>query len=127
MRVVYNACYGGFGLSEEGLMLYNDLRKQTGLPIVKWDGEIKHRHDPILLDVIDQLEEKANGNFSNLKIHEISDKYANCYKIREYNGLERVACNPYKLVQSRLKEINIKLLTDIECRSLLEEVMTILG
>jgi len=94
MRVVYNACYGGFGLSEEGLMLYNDLRKQTGLPIVKWDGEIKHRHDPILLDVIDQLEEKANGNFSNLKIHEISDKYANCYKIREYNGLERVACNP---------------------------------
>lgn len=127
MRVVYNTCYGGFGLSKEGLMLYNDKRKQAGLSVAEWDGQIKNRHDPILLDVVDELGEKANGNFSKLKIREIPDEYANCYNIREYDGQESVVCDPCRLVQSRLKGNNIKVLSDIECRALLEELVAILG
>ena len=127
MRVVYNRCYGGFGLSKEALILYNDKRKQAGLSVAEWDGQIIDRHDGILLDVVDQLGEKANSKFSKLKITEIPDEYANCYTIREYDGQESVVCDPGRLVQSRLKGNNIKLLTDMECRALLEELVAILG
>lgn len=127
MRVIYNACYGGFGLSDKALTLYNDYRKDAGLPVVKWCVEIKPRHDPLLLAVIDQLGHDANGDFSELKIKEIPPEYTNCYEIREYDGWERVVCNPARLVEYRLTGTDVKALTDTECRTLLEELTTILG
>lgn len=46
----------------------------------------EHREDPILIEVIEELGEKTNGRFGNLKIVEIPDDLD--YVIDEYDGIE---------------------------------------
>ena len=127
MKVAYNTCYGGFGLSDEAMVLYEDLRRRLTLS----SGECVHnfgsRHDPLLLEVIDRLGEKANGKYCRIKITEIPDEYASCYQIKEYDGMERVVCDPARLVHSRLKGLDVKAMTDSECRTLLAEMVGILA
>lgn len=45
-----------------------------------------HREDPILIEVLEELKEEANGNYSNLKIVEIPDDLD--YVIDNYDGIE---------------------------------------
>lgn len=46
----------------------------------------EHRQDPILIEVIEELGDKASGGFGRLEVVEIPD---NCYyKIDEYDGVE---------------------------------------
>ena len=44
------------------------------------------RHDPILVQVVEELGEKANGNYADLQIEEVEGLYL----INEYDGMERV-------------------------------------
>lgn len=46
------------------------------------------RHDPDLIAVVEQLGEKANGSFAELRIKEIPDDEK--YIINEYDGLETI-------------------------------------
>lgn len=68
-KIVVNRCVGGFGLSQEA---YEEL----GL---KWDGhgyeyrEEEKRVDPKLVEVVERLGEKANGNSADLRVIEIPD------------------------------------------------------
>ena len=84
MKVVINKCYGGFGLSDEALQLYNEL---SGLSI-KRETEIP-RHDPHLVEVVERLGEAANSGFSELKVVDIPDDVE--YDICEYDGMEWIA------------------------------------
>lgn len=45
-----------------------------------------YREDKILIEVVEELKEKANGKYSNLKIVEIPDNLD--YVIDEYDGIE---------------------------------------
>lgn len=45
------------------------------------------RHDPVLIEVVEELGEKANGEYTNLLIREIE---GNRYRISEYDGNEWV-------------------------------------
>jgi hypothetical protein len=110
-KIVYNACYGGFGLSALAYELYAEL---AGLKIypedigcgvqMYWlsppigDKELdRHReklyssdlprHDPILVNVIETLGKDANGMCADLKIYETE---SNQYRIEEYDGNETV-------------------------------------
>jgi len=89
MKVVYNNCYGGFGLSKEALQL---LSQKKGCEIkssydLRWEHGIK-RHDADLVAVVEQLGDKASDRFSDLRVEEIPD---GCdYEIDEYDGNERV-------------------------------------
>jgi hypothetical protein len=47
------------------------------------------RHDPILVEVVEELGEKASGQFADLEIIEIPDDVE--YTIQEYDGVEWVA------------------------------------
>ena len=108
MKIVINKCYGGFGLSEEAIFLYG---KKKGINIIKdkkksnklvshyyiddikdgnyfSDSNIK-RNDPILVEVVNELGEKADGTYSELKIVEIPDDVE--WIIEEYDGNEWVA------------------------------------
>ena len=78
MKVVINKCYGGFGLSKEALARYEEL-----------GGYGFQRNDPILIQVIEELGEDANGDFAELKIVEIPDDVE--WFIEEYDGMEWVA------------------------------------
>lgn len=132
MKVVINAKFGGFGLSEAA---YEKLH-QWGVPIKAYiyekrdpetqlylpeplnDGEVifdrtlsepsqlntamihlsgkywdtwtkENRTHPLLIRVVEELKDGANGRCSKLKIVEIPD--GTDYQIDEYDGLEHVA------------------------------------
>ena len=84
MKIVINACYGGFGLSKEALALFNE-RSGT---VATYDIEIK-RNDPILVEIVEQLGEAADGNYAELKVVEIPDDVE--WGIEEYDGDEYIA------------------------------------
>lgn len=108
MKIVINQCYGGFGLSEEAVLLYG---KKKGLNIIVVrdkimkglrhyyldevkDGNYFHenyieRNDPALVEVVNELGKKADGYRAELKIVEIPDDVK--WTIEEYNGKEWVA------------------------------------
>ena len=87
MKIVINKKYGGFGLSEEAILLYGDKK---GLNIIaKEDERVKtithyylnevknenlfaeweiERNDPILVEVVEQLGDLANTGYTKLKI-----------------------------------------------------------
>lgn len=83
-KIVYNACYGGFGLSEEVMDRYNKL---TGKNISLYDDV--GRADPILIQVIEEIGlEKASYHHAKLAIREL--KPGTLYHIIEYDGWEAV-------------------------------------
>jgi hypothetical protein len=103
VKIVINKCHGGFSLSDKAVKLYG---KMKGLNLKKKKDEYGRkdyyingedffsdidieRDDPILIDVILQLGEEANGSCAKLKIVEIPDDVE--YDIKEYDGLEWIA------------------------------------
>ena len=107
MKIVINKCYGGFGLSEEAVLLYAKkkglnliVQRDKGLKInhyylnEKKDGNYFserdiQRNDTILIEVVNELGEKADGYCAELKIVEIPDDVE--WIIEEYDGKEWVA------------------------------------
>ena len=107
MKIVINRKHGGFGLSEEAVLLYGDKK---GLNIIaNQDEKIKtithyylnevkeengfgeweiKRNDPVLVEVVEQLGDLANGHYSKLKVVEVPDDIK--WYIHDYDGLEEV-------------------------------------
>lgn len=87
-KVVYNACYGGFSISLEALERMQELgfRGETSV----YEGRVAlydcERHNPILVQAVEELGSKAGGSFAYLKIAEVSGPY----RIEEYDGAETV-------------------------------------
>ena len=77
-RIVYNKCFGGFGLSEEAGARYRELKGRA------FGGE---RHCPVLLQVVEEMGPAANGFCADLAIEEIKGSR---YRIDEYDGAETV-------------------------------------
>jgi len=89
-KIIINDDWGGFGLSFEAMQLYDKL---SGLkPITDDHGndymDLK-RDDPVLVRVVEQLGNKANGMYASLKIVEIPEDVE--WIIVEYDGVEHVA------------------------------------
>jgi hypothetical protein len=83
-KIVINKCYGGFGLSQEAFIELQKLDSE--------DTAFYHRNnrDSLkLIEVIEKLGSRANGQHSELKIVEIPDDVD--YIIEEYDGLEWVS------------------------------------
>lgn len=85
MKIVINRCFGGFGLSEEALEEYK-TRKSIGEDIWSWDID---RNDPVLIDIVESMDKRANGDFAKLEIVEIPDDVE--WQIKEHDGLEHIA------------------------------------
>lgn len=79
--VVFNDCFGGFGLSSKAKswLKGQGLTKKEILDIP--------RHHPLLVRCVKLLEDKANGPCAKLAIKEIE---GNTYRIDEYDGWESV-------------------------------------
>jgi len=81
-KVVINACYGGFSLSEEAY-------KALGL---EWDGHGRAfdtaRSSPKLVAVVEELGDAASGKMAKLKIVEVPDDII--WYIDEGLGFEHV-------------------------------------
>lgn len=136
MKVVINSCHGGFGLSEQAVKRYFEIKgqslwvvpdeKYSALGIIhyclvppeqlikeptgeEWFNmtfEQKQEHnemyrkqnfndrdvprdDPVLIQVIEELGEEADGRHASLKIVEIPDDVE--WQIEEYDGSEWIA------------------------------------
>ena len=84
MKIVINDCHGAFGLSKTALALFNE---RAGAIIANED-DIK-RNNPILVEIVEQLGEAANGEFAELKVVKIPDDVQ--WQIQEYDGDEWIA------------------------------------
>jgi len=106
MKIVINTCFGGFGLSDKANHRFAEL---SGINLYKKDDEYFssyytdpefsddsyfsdseiERNSPILIQVIEELKDEANGSYANLKVVEIPDDVD--WTIEEYDGREWVA------------------------------------
>jgi hypothetical protein len=107
MKIVINSDFGGFGLSDEAMELY---LTRKGIPFDKkpwkdkkfneyifvkpgtkddlylqWEME---RDDPVLVQLVEELGEKADGRYAQLKIVEIPDGIE--WVLQEYDGRESI-------------------------------------
>jgi len=111
-KIVINSCYGGFGLSEKAVLRYAELK---GMKLYTFDrdpdgsdpsystsqneedqkkdeyyfspGDIP-RDDPKLVQVVEELEEEANGRCAELEIVEIPKGVK--WIISQYDGIETI-------------------------------------
>ena len=84
MKIVINIRHGGFGLSKEALALFNE---RSGA-VITYDFNIP-RNNPVLVEVVEQLGEAANGDLAELKVVEIPDDVQ--WTVEEYDGAEWIA------------------------------------
>ena len=105
-KIVYNSCFGGFGLSPVAMKRYAELADLNYSETVyegtmskffagmqDKDGEYVSerdlpRTDPILIQVVEELGKKANTRFSDLRIIELAP--GTKYRIDEYDGSESI-------------------------------------
>lgn len=102
MKVVINRCHGGFGLSHEAIMRYAELKGFENFRVEEY-GSFSNcyfigeegfyisdieRTDTILIQVVEELGNNANGKYSDLHIVEIPDDIS--WEISDYEGMEKI-------------------------------------
>ena len=85
-KIVYNTCYGGFGLSKTAIFRYWEIRSE--IPPDDWHADEVNRSDPILVQVVEELGDAAGDGFAKLAIRELET--GTQYRIDEYDGMENV-------------------------------------
>ena len=81
-KIVYNTCWGGFGLSEAAWERYVELGGKAE------DQYEVQRTDPILVQVVEELGADADGEYAELAIADVPA--GTKYRIDEYDGVESV-------------------------------------
>lgn len=87
MKVVYNSCYGGFTLSAKAIARLKEL----GVVSLDEHYSIEYniaRHDPLLVQVVEELGAEASGRCAELSIATI---HGNKYRVNEYDGMESIS------------------------------------
>lgn len=110
MKVVINKCFGGFGLSDKaveacialGMTVGNEgdienkdfiRRKKAGFGCnyyIYSENDKKFRCDLRLVQVVEQLGNEANSNFSYLKVVDIPFEDCEGWYIHDYDGMESI-------------------------------------
>ena len=99
-EILYNACYGGWGISNKAMELYK-------LKTNNFDNYYPRRNDTILIEIYKELGDEFDEKHSKTLIEKIPKQYENFYYISEYDGLETVKINYTKYELYNLKK-NIK-------------------
>ena len=108
MKIVINTCYGGFSLSAAAMRRYLELKgepfweERSGVwldwldfyrdPPEVYDRQVLSvhdlaRHDPLLVQVVEELGAAANGDYARLEVVEVAGSK---YRITENDGVENV-------------------------------------
>ena len=109
MEVLYNACYGGYTVSDRAIQTH---QQRINFTINDENDEFFYaecfeRHDPVFLEIFHELGNDFSGKNSRIKVKKIPKKYENHYDIHEYDGLERVDIL-YSKYEVDVKSQNIK-------------------
>ena len=81
MKIVINNCYGGFSLSKEACEF-------LGAKSAYEYSDDNNRNDPRLVECVETLGDKANGDSARLHVVEIPDDVD--WYIDEYDGIESI-------------------------------------
>ncbi len=114
-KIVVNACFGGFGLSDNAIKRYAEIK---GIELVlvprtqygkeDWEYHEEHwaradvededdryfsyydisRDDPALVQTVEEMGDAANGGYAELRIADVPDDVE--WYIDEYDGIETV-------------------------------------
>ena len=125
-KIVYNACFGGFSISDEAVLRYAEIKgitlyadnakwgtnyylcpvedyndicfQEENSPVsperyarsnaLYFSRDDISRADPVLAQVVEELGDRANGDFAKLRIEEVPA--GTLYRIDEYDGRETV-------------------------------------
>jgi len=100
VKVVINRCFGGFGLSKACVLRSRELGYDPA-PYMdqlmedsffkrhnSWGSYDTDRANPRLIQAIEELGVKANGEHAELMVVEIPD--GTQWEIQEYDGMERL-------------------------------------
>ena len=102
ISVMYNACFGGFGLSAAAIAEYRRRcpNAEEDLP----DYRIP-RHDPVMVAIVREMGAAANDRFSQIHLRTLPAHYEKYYAIREYDGMESVAVRRHEYQVDAIKSI----------------------
>lgn len=105
IEVLYNVCYGGWGISNKAKELYT-LRtpKNSNNFYDYYDYYYSKRSDPILIQIYNELGDEFDRKYSKTSIQKIPKKYEKYYDIHEYDGLETVEIDYTKYELDSLKQ-----------------------
>jgi hypothetical protein len=113
ITVLYNNTYGGFCLSDKAVNIYNERMKKIkdNFEFISYEtgpAPTFIRHDPILVEIYNELGCDFNDYLTNIISTTIPKKYENYYYINEYDGLENVDIDikQYKLDKIKLAVTN---------------------
>ena len=100
VEILYNACFGGFGFSQEAVSEYH--KRKTADP--SFDAHEIERHDAVMIEIVKELGPKANGYCAKLAIERIPAHFVKHYDIVEYDGSESVQIkyDAYKIETAKL-------------------------
>ena len=113
VEILVNRCFGGFGLSRLALEKMNKRMRKwrqfmimirecvpdsligeevLPLDLFKLILNLQHdeRTDPVAIQIVKEMGEKANGLFSRIEIAEFPRKYENYYTVSDYDGKETI-------------------------------------
>ena len=117
ISVLYNNCYGGYIITKKVLKLYNKKMKELNpnfIRIVDSTNLYYNRHEPVLVDIYNEIGKEFNEEYSDVKVKKIPKIYENHYTITDYDGLEEVKINYDKYKVDKVKEILKECKTDME-------------
>lgn len=94
MKIVINTCFGGFSISDAAVAEYFRL---TGKEITNYGHNFNEeddfwtveRNDPALVEIVEQMGERADGDAARLKVVEIPEGID--WYISDYDGVEHIA------------------------------------
>ena len=72
-----------YSATTDQMKIHNEVVEKNTLSYTKFD-----RSDPVLVQVVEELGDEANGDCAELEIEEISS--GTFYRIREYDGCESI-------------------------------------
>lgn len=100
-KVVINKRHGGYGLSRKAIERLIELGCEEAKVVLEEFNDKEYlrsdplydipRHHPLLIQVVEELGEEANGDSAELKVVNIKLGY----DIIDYDGLESIGINGY--------------------------------
>jgi hypothetical protein len=110
-EILLNGAYGGFDISKEAVAKYNEKLKEINpehRDLRAGDYRLhayEHRMNPILINIVKELGDKANGKFCKIYIETFNSELKNYIRIHEYDGQESIYADISLYRNDKIKEI----------------------
>lgn len=127
VKVMFVDDHSGFYIPDVAIQLYSE---KTGTAYNKHLAYHVSRHDPILVEILENLDESVFTPTSRknrrMNIQKIPYEFKDCYAIDEYDGKESIDLSSNLLVGHLLENMNIKDMTREECKTTLLDLQKIM-